>query len=111
MDQDIRNASPNVYDFIDFSALNYGEILSFITPEIRKTVRSLEKLFKKKESLIIGGKFLQRCLQEGLLPKFTEISYQWICSVTSIYDPNLLKSRRLFNFYKSPRRFYYFFWR
>ena len=73
MDQVIWNASPLVYDFIDFSALNYGEILSFITPEIRKTVRSLEKLFKKKESLIIGGKFLQRCLQEGLLPKFTEI--------------------------------------
>ena len=68
-----RNASPNVYDFINFDILNYGEILSFLTPEIRKNVRYLEKLLKKKESLIIGAKFIETCLNEGLLPKFTEI--------------------------------------
>ena len=72
MDTVVRNASPSVFDFIDFTSLNYGEVLSFITPELRKIVRLLEKLLKKKESLIIGEKFIQVCLQEGLLPKFTE---------------------------------------
>ena len=68
-----RNASPNVLDLIDFNILSYGEVLRFITPEIRNNLRVKEKLLKKKESLIIGEKFLKTCLNEGLLPKFTEI--------------------------------------
>ena len=78
MDTVIRNALPSVFDFIDFTSLNYGEVLSFITPETRKIARHLEKLLKKKESLIIGEKFLQICLREGLLPKFTNFNnYDW----------------------------------
>ena len=73
MECEFRNASPNVYEFIDFNILNYGEVLSFLTPEIRKNVRYLEKLLKKKESLEIGEKFVETCLSEGLLPKLTEI--------------------------------------
>ena len=68
-----RNASPNVLELIDFNILSYGEVLRFITPEIRNNLRVKEKLLKKKESLIIGEKFLKTCLNEGLLPKFTEI--------------------------------------
>ena len=62
MECEFRNASPNVYDFIDFNILNYGEVLSFLTPEIRKNVRYLEKLLKKKESLEIGEKFIEKCV-------------------------------------------------
>ena len=43
-----RNASPNVLELIDFNILTYGEVLSFITPEIRKNLRNIEKLLKKK---------------------------------------------------------------
>ena len=86
MVHDNRNASQNLYDFIDFSALNYGEILSFITPESRKKVRLLEKLLKKQESLNIGEKFIQSCLREGLLPKFTENIYINVKSIFATYS-------------------------
>ena len=36
MENVFRNASPNVLNFIDFNNLNYGEVLSFLTPETRK---------------------------------------------------------------------------
>ena len=74
MDSVVRNTSPNVYSLIDFNILSYGEVLSFITPELKIILRKLEKLLKKKESLIIGAKFIKTCLKEGLLPKFTEIN-------------------------------------
>ena len=57
-----RNASPNVLELIDFNILSYGEVLRFITPEIRNNLRVKEKLLKKKESLIIGKKFLKTSL-------------------------------------------------
>ena len=58
MDSVVRNASPNLYSLIDFNILSYGEVLSFITPELKIILRKLEKLLKKKESLIIGAKFI-----------------------------------------------------
>ena len=67
MDHDVRNASPNVFNFIDFNNLNYGEVLSFLTPEIRKATRYLEKILKKKESLSFGAKFLETFIQMCIL--------------------------------------------
>ena len=51
----------------------FGETLSQLEPEIRKIVRRIEQNQKKITNAHYAVVFDKKCLEEGLLPNFTNI--------------------------------------
>ena len=69
---DDRNRSPELN--------NFGNLLFSLDSQQRALVRSLEKLYRKKIQSSFGVTFNQTCLDEYLLPRYTEIYiYIYIC--------------------------------
>ena len=65
MVEDDRNRSPELN--------NFGNLLFSLDSQQRALVRSLEKLYRKKIQSSFGVTFNKTCLDEYLLPKYTEI--------------------------------------
>ena len=55
------------------SRTNFGFLLNQMPPDQKSLVRYIEKIDKKIVNATNGVKFLQACIDEDLLPKFTDI--------------------------------------
>ena len=55
------------------SQVNFVELLNCLNPQLKAQVRSLEKLNKRKVQALFGVKFNQTCINENVLPNYTDI--------------------------------------
>ena len=62
----------------DETGRNLGVLLSNLSPETRSKVRYLEKLDRKIVNSSYAVKFNLTCINENLLPKYSDI-YIYIC--------------------------------
>ena len=67
----------------------FGDVLSQLEPETRNTIRRIEQNQKKITNTYYAVVFDKRCLQEGLLPNFTNIR---------LHDPAVRKSQFTLDF-------------
>ena len=63
------------------SRTNFGVLLNQMNPDHKSLVRNIERIDKKIVNASNGVKFLQTCINEDLLPKFTDI-YIYIIYIT-----------------------------
>ena len=55
------------------SRTNFGFLLNQLPPDQKSLVRYIEKIDQKIVNATNGVKFLKSCIDEDLLPKFTDI--------------------------------------
>ena len=73
--------------------LSFGILLSQLTPQAKALTRKLEREEKKLVNCTSGVSFLKTCINENLLPKFTDI-YIYIYIIYAGLQEGYAKSTR-----------------